>query len=373
MKISPPPDLRILNFESAITNSIHNADVPSWKGIRYHTHVDNLESMMRAFVEETHGASEAASPVIMSFANNHAMDYGRQAFEEETIPALESASSLFQSVGAGRNWEKASKPAVVEFPDKNLLVEVVALGAGCSGVSEEWHAKPNRSGLIGLPGLYSQQAVEKALKITKDALKTHPSKTTKEGAIRHLRIASIHMGPNWAYRGETNEDARHRRDFVHALIDECGFDLIYGHSSHHVRGMEVYHGKLILYGTGDMINDYEGFENPGEEKYNRLGGIFVADFNTATANLEQLRIVPTFMNRLRLERYTPTSKIWGPNQRQLQVDPNKSRNMCQFINEMSELDAGGRETALLMEHVDSDPGIPGGPILISRMLPKVEC
>jgi len=27
------------------------------------------------------------------------------------------------------------------------------------------------------------------------------------------------------------------------VIDSCGVDLIYGHSSHHVRGMEVYKGK----------------------------------------------------------------------------------------------------------------------------------
>eukprot|EP00957_Ditylum_brightwellii_P116795 8908195-Ditylum_brightwellii.AAC.1 len=85
------------------------------------------------------------------------------------------------------------------------------------------------------------------------------------------------MGPNWALKGEDEMDIACRRDFAHKVIDNCDVDIVYGHSSHHMRGMEVYKGKLILYGTGDIINDYEGFENRGEDKYNRLGGIFIAD------------------------------------------------------------------------------------------------
>lgn len=33
---------------------------------------------------------------------------------------------------------------------------------------------------------------------------------------------------------------------------------MHGHSSHHVKGAELYKGKLIIYGAGDLINDYEG-------------------------------------------------------------------------------------------------------------------
>jgi len=44
-------------------------------------------------------------------------------------------------------------------------------------------------------------------------------------------------------------------------------DLIHGHSSHHIKGVEVYNGKLIIYGCGDLLSDYEGIQNPGEEKF----------------------------------------------------------------------------------------------------------
>jgi len=38
----------------------------------------------------------------------------------------------------------------------------------------------------------------------------------------------------------------------------AGVDVVHGHSSHHAKGFEVYAGKLIIYGAGDLISDYEG-------------------------------------------------------------------------------------------------------------------
>jgi poly-gamma-glutamate synthesis protein (capsule biosynthesis protein) len=35
-------------------------------------------------------------------------------------------------------------------------------------------------------------------------------------------------------------------------------DVVHGHSSHHCKGAEVYRGRLVLYGCGDLISDYEG-------------------------------------------------------------------------------------------------------------------
>ena len=43
--------------------------------------------------------------------------------------------------------------------------------------------------------------------------------------------------------------------FAHALID-AGADIIFGHSGHIVRGIEIYKRKLIMYCTGDFIDDY---------------------------------------------------------------------------------------------------------------------
>ena len=66
-------------------------------------------------------------------------------------------------------------------------------------------------------------------------------------------VYSIHWGGNWGYDVPEEQQA-----FARALIDEAGVDLVFGHSSHHPKGIEVYRNKLILYGCGDLINDYEG-------------------------------------------------------------------------------------------------------------------
>ena len=364
ISIDPPPDLRLLNFESHITETIDNEDVPTLKGIRYHTHIGNLDAMLRPYAETTHGTVKS-SPVVVSVANNHVMDYGRIALERETIPALvklEKDIPSLKAVGCGRDFLQASMPAMFDFGPKGR-VEVFAASSGCSGTPDNWSAKADRSGLVGLPGLYDASAVEEAVKIVKRAIGLHSSLACEAG---RLRILSIHMGPNWAMKHETESEIACRREFCHRIIEECGVDIVYGHSSHHSRGMEVHKGKLILYGTGDIINDYEGFENRGEEKYNKLGGIYVADIDPSSGDFKQLMVIPMYMNRLRLERFTERSQIWNPNEKRLVKGNERGSDLAHFVNNMSMIDAGGEDAALKVHYVkEEESPIKGGPVLLS--------
>lgn len=400
LSMNPPPNLRVINLETAVTKSIHNADVPHWKGIRYHTHVDNLKPMLfESFLQTTHHQTNnengdntrTPSPLVISYANNHCMDYGYTAFQQETLPTLQQATTnqqLVSTIGAGLNWQQASKPAVVEIStddgndnednnnsssNKSTRLEIFAFASGCSGTPSTWGATDTKAGIVYLPALQNEKAVQEALKIVQRVFRIHQQQDAdvddprQQQKSRPIRIVSIHMGPNWANKGEHENERYWRRQFVHALIDNYNVDMIYGHSSHHCRGMEVYKNKLILHGTGDLINDYEGFENIGEEQYNKLGGIYVVDLHTLTGNFHQLRMIPMFMNRLHLERYQPSiSYIWKPNMKQVQQDTTKSVDWCNFINKLSKLDSGNDDTtALMMDHVNEDPQIPGGPILRS--------
>mmetsp|Transcript_21532 Transcript_21532/g.54512 ORF Transcript_21532/g.54512 Transcript_21532/m.54512 type:complete len:95 (-) Transcript_21532:555-839(-) len=81
---------------------------------------------------------------------------------------------------------------------------------------------------------------------------------------RGLLIVGIHWGPNWAYRN--GDEQEYRRQLAHRLVDRLGGDLICGHSSHHMHGLEVHKGKLIIYGAGDLINDYESIAHPGDRR-----------------------------------------------------------------------------------------------------------
>jgi poly-gamma-glutamate capsule biosynthesis protein CapA/YwtB (metallophosphatase superfamily) len=115
-------------------------------------------------------------------------------------------------------------------------------------------------------------------------------------------IVSLHWGGNWGF-GVSREE----RAFTHALVDS-GVDIVHGHSSHHARAIEVYRNRLILYGCGDFINDYEGIS--GHEEYR--GDIAVAYFVELLEGgaMRQLMIVPFRMERFSLLRASADDVAW---------------------------------------------------------------
>ncbi len=88
------------------------------------------------------------------------------------------------------------------------------------------------------------------------------------------------------------------------LIDEAGVDLVHGHSSHHVRGIELHNGKPILYGCGDLITDYEGLPKRPERRpfASELGLIYLARFAAEDGRLLGLEMRPMRMVQMRLRR-----------------------------------------------------------------------
>jgi poly-gamma-glutamate synthesis protein (capsule biosynthesis protein) len=65
-----------------------------------------------------------------------------------------------------------------------------------------------------------------------------------------MLVVSAHWGANFGYVPEPEHIP-----FAHALIDH-GADIIFGHSSHVFRGVEIYQGRPIFYSAGDFIDDY---------------------------------------------------------------------------------------------------------------------
>lgn len=117
-------------------------------------------------------------------------------------------------------------------------------------------------------------------------------------------VFSIHWGGNWGYRIPPD-----RRRFAHDLIDRAGVDVVYGHSSHHPLGIEVHNGKLILYGCGDFINDYEGIG--GHEEYRPdLTLMYLPEIDSADGTLVSLRLVPFRMSKFRLNSAGPGDIAW---------------------------------------------------------------
>src|SRR5260370_540653 len=120
-------------------------------------------------------------------------------------------------------------------------VLVFAYGVQSSGIPPDWAAGEERPGINFLAELTERESARIARQIRQ---------VKRPG---DLAVVSLHWGGNWGY-AVAHEAVR----FARRLIDEAAVDVLYGHSSHHPRGVEVYRGRLILYGCGDFIDDYEG-------------------------------------------------------------------------------------------------------------------
>lgn len=216
------PDARIINLETAITDG--GQPWPG-KGIHYRMHPANTDLILAAGID------------CCVLANNHVLDWGYDGLDE-TLKTLDHAG--IAHAGAGLNDNAACAPATVPLPAGGRVL-VFSLAFPDSGVPHSWAA------LADSPGVnLVTESPGKAV----DTMTAAIARYRRPGDIV---VTSIHWGGNWGYR-----ISRERQTFAHALIDSGLVDVIHGHSSHHPIGIEVYRGKLVLYGCGDLLNDYEG-------------------------------------------------------------------------------------------------------------------
>lgn len=266
------PDARIVNLENAVT-----ARGAPWVGkhIHYRTHPDNVAVL------------EVAGIDVCVLANNHVMDWGRAGLSD-TLRALERTG--IRTAGAGPDLDAARAPAIVSA-DAGRRVRVIGLASVTSGVPRSWRAARQTSG-VNL--------------ITDDLRETVASVLQAIGERRsgEIVVVSIHWGGNWGY-----EIPAWQRRLAHRLIDTGAVDVVHGHSAHHPKGIEVYRGKLVLYGCGDLINDYEGIR--GHETYRtELRPLYFASLDPGNGALRSLRILPMRAARFRLHRARAEDALW---------------------------------------------------------------
>lgn len=257
------PEVRVINLETSITRS---DDVAEGKAVTYRMAPENVPCLM------------VARPDVCALANNHVLDFGRRGLVD-TIGVLARANVA--AVGAGRDAEDAARPAVVPVKGAGRVI-VYSTGMQSSGIPDSWAATPTRAGVDLVPEPPDAAA---------DALARRMVARKRPGDVV---IASIHWGSNWGYSVLPTDV-----EFAHRLVDG-GVDIVHGHSSHHVRPIEVYRDKLILYGCGDLIDDYEGIGGY-EEFRDDLRVLYFANVDPGTGRLVELRMVPMQARRMRLE------------------------------------------------------------------------
>jgi poly-gamma-glutamate capsule biosynthesis protein CapA/YwtB (metallophosphatase superfamily) len=265
------PDARVINLETSITSS---DDYWKGKGINYRMHPDHIACLTAARIN------------VCTLANNHVLDYGYEGLKE-TLETLKRAG--LKAAGAGDTLAEASQPASVNLTRGRLFVW--SLGTESSGVPPVWAATTNRPGIDFLDSLSDHAA---------DAIADRFTRVKQPGDIG---IVSIHWGSNWGY----DVPAAQIR-FAQRLIDG-GVDIIHGHSSHHPRPIHVYRDKLVLYGCGDFLNDYEGIS--GYEQYRGdLVLMYFPALEPVTGRLRALRMVPMRVQKMKLNRASPAEVRW---------------------------------------------------------------
>ncbi len=265
------PHVRIVNLETSVTVSEDWED----KGINYRMHPANAPVLTTAGID------------VCVLANNHVLDWGERGLLQ-TLNSLQNAG--VKTAGAGLDEKDAGSPAVVDLPIQGRLL-IFSMATTSSGVPRHWEAgvKPG----INLLQSFSKEAVFKIKQQIQSFRKPDD-----------LVMASIHWGGNWGY-----QIPQEHISFARRLIDEAGMDLVHGHSSHHILGIEVYREKLIIYGCGDFINDYEGIW--GYEKFRGdLSVMFFPCLEVETGKLKGLRLVVMQMKKFRLVRASLKDVKW---------------------------------------------------------------
>lgn len=266
-------EARIINLETAVTSV--GSPWPR-KGVHYRMHPENI------------GCITAGRVDCCVLANNHVLDWSEPGLEQ-TLATLDTAGLLF--TGAGLGHEEAWRPAVIET-GSGTRVAVIGIGSASSGIPADWEAVGATSGVA----LAGPRTTETAVKVARFLDRVRGESD--------LVVASIHWGPNWGY-----EIGRHRRELARRLIDEAGVDIVHGHSSHHPLAIEVYRGRAILYGCGDLINDYEGIR--GHEDYHPdLRVLYLLDLDPSNARLQEMQLVPMTTRRFRLETAAQAETDW---------------------------------------------------------------
>lgn len=266
------PHARIINLETAVTTSAQ-----PWpdKAVHYHMHPDNVGCLLAARID------------CCVLANNHVLDWGERGLRQ-TLESLHGAG--LKTAGAGVDAAEAGAPALIDTPAGRVFV--FAFGCVDSGVPEDWAAGLQRAGVELLPD-FSERTVA--------AIARRIAAVKKAGDIV---VASIHWGSNWGYAVP-----HAHRHFAHGLIDSAGVDLVHGHSSHHAKGIEVYHDHLILYGCGDLINDYEGIGD-GDPWRSDLALLYFPTLERARGRLLRLAMTPVQVRRMRLQRAASEDLHW---------------------------------------------------------------
>lgn len=240
-------DINICNLECVISDRGRPWSATS-KVFHFRSDAKNIEVLKAAGID------------MVSLANNHALDFEYDALQE-TIRLLHDSAIGF--AGAGEDLVAASSPYIREAEEERVAFIAIT-------DNEPGWAATERPGVFYVPVGPEDERAEVLFDLVTE---------TKKRA--ELLIVSAHWGPNWGYQPPPEHVP-----FAHALID-AGADIIFGHSGHVFRGIELYRDKPIIYCAGNFVDDY------AVDEVERNDESFIFSVEERRGRIERLRLYPT--------------------------------------------------------------------------------
>lgn len=250
-------DVRLCNLECALSDRGAPWSATP-KVFHFRSDAKNVETLTAARID------------AVSLANNHALDFDYEGLFQ-TMGTLRGAGIRY--AGAGTTLAEASAPAV--WTVKGHTLGLLA----CTDNEPAWEATDERPGVWYVPTTLEEPRATRLLEAVR-----------KTKSAVDLLIVSAHWGPNWGY----DPPAEHI-PFAHALID-AGADVIFGHSGHVIRGIELYRDKPILYCAGNFIDDYR----VDDIERNDQSCVFVVEIEGAA--ISRLLLYPTVIRAFQARR-----------------------------------------------------------------------
>ena len=247
------PFLKIAGYLKGADIVFANLEGPiSDKGIK----VGSIYSF-RHKPESMEGLNYAGFNVI-SLANNHAFDYGREALED----CLTRLSNVgIDYVGAGFSEDETYSPLIKEIKDTKIgFLAYTNLGP------ETWKARGDNSGIAWID--------EEQLGLAKSQIEKAKSEVD-------ILIVSLHAGEEYQ---ET--PAQFQVDFAKMAVD-AGADIIAGHHPHVVQPFEKYQQGYIAYSLGNFIFDQSFSEETMESQ---IIEVLIEGGKIKKVNLKEIKI-----------------------------------------------------------------------------------
>ena len=196
-------------------------------------------------------AMREAGFTAVSFAGNHCLDWGNEAFFE-TIGNLKS--SRMDVIGVGANIAEARKPVIQEANGVRI-----AFLAYSTILPQAYWAEANRPGCAPMRAHTVYEAVEHDQPGTPPRIHTFPHREDQEAMCEDIRKAKtqadvVVVSHHWGIHFVPYVLADYQPIVAYAAID-AGADMILGHHAHILKGIEIYRGKPIFYSLCNFATD----------------------------------------------------------------------------------------------------------------------